>query len=108
MLLNDIKKLPIELVNEGVKHNLNSKFNVSTKRIDELKVLETKIVDATGDTDEITRNFAAKALEVNIQEALSRTEFIKKNLAKLDRNQTNSMYSLGVKFYLMLDSIQKQ
>ena len=32
----DIKKLLTQQVNEGVKHNLNSKVKVITKRIDEL------------------------------------------------------------------------
>ena len=37
---DDINKLLTEQVHEGVKHNLNSKVEVITERIDKLKVLE--------------------------------------------------------------------
>ena len=67
-LSDDIKKLPIEQVNEGgVKHNLNSKVKVITERIDKLKVLEKEIVDSTEDNDEITQIFIETTeLEVSI------------------------------------------
>ena len=78
-LSDDIKKLPTEQVNEGVKHNLNSKVKVTTKRIDELKVLEKEIVDSIEDTDEITQIFIE--LEVSIQEVYpEQMNFCHKNL----------------------------
>ena len=53
----------------GVKHNLNSKVKVITKRIDELKVLEKEIVGSIEDTDEITHIFIETTeLEVSKQE----------------------------------------
>ena len=74
-LSDDISKLITEQVNEGVKHNLNSKVKVITKRIDELKVLEKETVDSTGNTDEITQIFIETTeLKVSIQEVLSRAD----------------------------------
>lgn len=45
--------LPTEEVNEGVKDNLNSEVKFIVKRINELKVLEMEINDATDYTHEI-------------------------------------------------------
>ena len=54
-------------MNEGVKHNLNSKVKVVTKKIDELKVLGKGLVDATEHTNEITPNLQYRTA-VNIHE----------------------------------------
>ena len=63
----DIKKLLTEKVNEGVKHNFNSKVKVITKRIYELKVSKKEMLDLTEDTDEITQIFIETTeLEVSI------------------------------------------
>ena len=85
-LSDDIKKLLTEQENEGVKHNLNSKVKVTTKRIDELKVLEKEIVDSIEDTDEITQIFIETAeLEVSMQEVLSRAdEFLSQKFTVLN------------------------
>ena len=56
-LSDDIKKLLTEQVNDRVKHNLNSKIKVINKRIDQLKVLEKELVDATENKDEIIQVF---------------------------------------------------
>ena len=107
--LDDIKKLLTEQVNEGVKHNLNSKVKFITKRIDELKVLEKEIVDSTEDTDEITQLFIETTeLKVSIQKILSRAdEILSQKLNVLNINDEFNV-QLGNKFYLILDGIQKQ
>ena len=85
-LSDDTKKLLTEQVNEGVKHNLNSKVKVITKRIDELKVLEKEVADTTEDTDEITQIFIETTeLEVSMQEVLSRAdEFLSQKFTVLN------------------------
>ena len=83
---DDIKKLLTEQVNEGVKHNLNSKVTSITKRIDELKVLEKEIVHSTEDTDQITQIFLETTeLEVSTREVLSRAdEFLSQKFTVLN------------------------
>ena len=67
-MTDDIKKLLTQEVNEGVKHHLNSKVKVITKRLDEVKELEKKIVDTTKDSDKIKLIFIeATEFEVNIK-----------------------------------------
>ena len=87
-LSDDLKNLLTEQVNEGVKHNLKSKVKVITKRIDELKVLEKKIVDSTEDTDEITQIFIETTeVEVSIQEVFSRAdEYLSQKFTVLNIN----------------------
>ena len=87
-LTDDKKKLLTEQVNEGVKHNFNSKVKVITKRLDELKFLGKEIVHSTEDTDEITQIFIeTTGLEVSIQEVLSRVhEFLSQNFTVLNIN----------------------
>ena len=55
--MDDIKTLQTEQINKSAKHNLSSKVKVITKNIDELKIKEKEIVDATEDTDKITQNY---------------------------------------------------
>ena len=107
---DDIKKLLTEQVNEGVKHNLNPKVTSITKRIDELKVLEKKIVHSTEDTDEITQIFLETTeLEVSIQEVLSRAdEFLSQKFTVLNINDELNVQLERNTFYLILDGIQKQ
>lgn len=45
--------LPTEEVNEGIQDNLNSEVKFIVKRINESKVLEMEIIDATDYTHEI-------------------------------------------------------
>lgn len=64
--------LPTEEVNEGIQDNLNSEVKFIVKRINESKVLEMEIIDATDYTHEIKQTFIeATKIEVNTQELLS-------------------------------------
>ena len=64
--------LPTEEVNEGIQDNLNSEVKFIVKRINESKVLEMEIIDATDYTHEIKQTFIeATLIEVNTQELLS-------------------------------------
>ena len=86
---DEIKKLLTEQVNEGVKHNLNSKVKVITKRKDELKVLEKEIVDSTEDNDEITQIFIETTeLEVSIQVLSKADEFLSQKFTVLNTWRT--------------------
>lgn len=73
-------------MNEGVKHNLNSKVKVVTKKIDELKVLGKGIVDATEDTNEITPNLQYRTCGKHTRSLSRVDEFLSQKVTVLNIN----------------------
>ena len=73
-------------MNEGVKHNLNSKVKVVTKKIDELKVLGKGIVDATEHTNEVTPNLQYRTCGKHTWSLSRVDEFLSQKVTVLNIN----------------------